>query len=217
MDERKIIFLNGIKKSALLLLCINSNEITDILKLFTKSEIEILIEAMFSLNNKELSLIENVIDEYKEFLKQKDYIVKNIKNRMTDALQKVLGKEKSKSILKKSLIKYNFLNNIEYLNSFSAEYLFSIFKKEHNQVISVILIYLKKKLSIQIFLLFSASDQKDILNRCSIFKGIDILGIIELNNLIKKIKVLKKFCFISQRGLEKSKNLILSFKNTLVK
>ncbi|WP_343126583.1 hypothetical protein [Buchnera aphidicola] len=192
MEKIKII-----QKIAIFLLSLNKRKIIEVLKFLDKKEIIIFSEEMFKIDKKLLKNSNNILKEFLEVYKF--YFSHKFQNfdQVMLLLKNSIVKNKDQNVIKKPQIKYKFLNKILFLNTLKSFDIFNFLKNESSMIISIFLIYLKKKKSLKIFFLFKKKKRLKIFKNIKNFTGIKKFGFFILNRILKD--KFKKFNFIIKK------------------
>ncbi|WP_342270826.1 hypothetical protein [Buchnera aphidicola] len=199
--------LNVLQKIAIFLLLLDNKKVSEILNHFDQKEIVILTEEMLKIDSKLLNNFEKILKEFLQI--SQIYHVYNFKNfnQVSSLLKHSLGDKKSEKILTFYQLKNIFMNKIFYLNTFDSMKIFLAIQHEPISIISIILIYLNKKLSLKIFFLFHEKKRIKIFENIQQFSGIEKFGLSMLNKILDDI--FKKFNVIST--LDSGKKYALKF------
>ncbi|CUR53029.1 Flagellar motor switch protein FliG [Buchnera aphidicola (Tuberolachnus salignus)] len=204
--------LNVLQKIAIFLLLLDNKKVSEILNHFDQKEIVILTEEMLKIDFKLLNNFEKILKEFLQI--SQIYHVYNFKNfnQVSSLLKHSLGDKKSEKILTFYQLKNIFMNKIFYLNTFDSMKIFLAIQHEPISIISIILIYLNKKLSLKIFFLFHEKKRIKIFENIQQFSGIEKFGLSMLNKILDDI--FKKFNVIStvDSGKKYALKFIDSFK-----
>ncbi|QIE01830.1 flagellar motor switch protein FliG [Buchnera aphidicola] len=202
--------LNGIEKSALLLMTIGAEQAGEILKNLTPYEVQELIASMIniqSVSNKKLQ--EVLLECYNLAIKNNIFNYNNSDEYLLKMLTEALGDKAGNSILQEALEIRNAKISIKALNYISAQKIACLLKDEHPQVITTILVFLHQKQSAQILTFFNQEKRAEIILRITEFHGVEEGILIELNKVIKNLINNKKIV-LSERGGVKTAVKILN-------
>ncbi|VFP80966.1 Flagellar motor switch protein FliG [Buchnera aphidicola (Cinara kochiana kochiana)] len=204
--------LNGIQKSALLLISMDIQQSAAVLKCFNNSEISVFIDAMLLLNDNFVQYIDTVIYEFYDLLKKNKIANFDIKTRISQIIENTVDSDKSYKLLKKSFIKNDFLHNITMLEQLGAENIFFFIQNENLNIISVLLLHINQILSIKILSFFNEKKRLDILKKMVNCKKIHYLGFMELNKIIRHFLYMKQSFSLEAQRINQVVNILSYFK-----
>ncbi|AEH39636.1 flagellar motor switch protein [Buchnera aphidicola (Cinara tujafilina)] len=179
--------LNNIQKSALFLMSIDINEAVQTLEYFSEKEIFQLTQAMLSLDTRESYNISNIKKEFYYFLKENNISYFNIQKNISVLIQKRLGKKKGCIFLQDSLLKMSIQKKIVFLEKLDIHDLFFLIFKEHEQIITVLLIYFSKLISAKLLLLFNFKKRSIFLIGIENFIALSKKGLLEFNKILRNL------------------------------
>ncbi|XBC41324.1 MAG: FliG C-terminal domain-containing protein [Buchnera aphidicola (Nurudea yanoniella)] len=182
-----MIILNGIEKSAILLITLGINEATKILNELSISEVQSLIKCMFNLGKIPRVIVDQVLLEFKKNFSLENSTTIVNKNYVISLSKKVLGEKNSINLFNEIENKENISRGIQKLNMIDPKNIATLLKHEHPQIISAILIYLNKNQSAAILSYLEELLSLDIIFRISQFSGLTKSGEQELIEVINYI------------------------------
>ncbi|ANF16883.1 hypothetical protein XW81_00340 [Buchnera aphidicola (Schlechtendalia chinensis)] len=185
--------LDGIKKSAILLITIGIDRATEVLKELSFLEIQDLIACMLNLSKIPSSYVDQVISEYDNYVSLDNSSIAMVnKNYVVSLSKKVLGDEIANNFLNEVKDNKDIFYGIEQLNKISPKNIFYLIKNEHPQVIATILIYLDRSKVVEILSFFEDRLELEIISRIANFTSLQKSGKKEfikiINDLLKKNK-----------------------------
>ncbi|CAL4318692.1 Flagellar motor switch protein FliG [Buchnera aphidicola (Protaphis terricola)] len=194
--------VNGIEKSALLLMSIGADQASEVLKYLTPFEVQELVTSMVNINQCSNTKLNEILTEcYNLFIKNNNLVYNNNDEYISDMLTKALG-NKGNYFLNNALEIRNIKISIASLNSMSPQKLAYLLKKEHLQIITTILIYLSKSQAARVLSFFNKEQRTKIIIKMSEFNGLDEEKIIELKNIINNLIQKKNFIFLNKGGIK---------------
>lgn len=179
-----MIFLNGMQKSALLLISMDVKESMRILKYFTESEIHAFIEFILSSDINFIKYSNIIIHDCCIFLKEKNLYSSEFKRYILNIFKKTIDIAAFKKLFRKSIIKKSLVHNFSLLNTLSARNIFLLVQKENLHIIAALLVYLNKKISTRILSYFDKKKRLDLCIQIKNFSSLNKMGILELNKII---------------------------------
>ncbi|VFP78028.1 Flagellar motor switch protein FliG [Buchnera aphidicola (Cinara cuneomaculata)] len=207
-----MIHLNGMQKSALLLIYLDIQQSASVLKFFNNSEISELVDVMISLDSEIMKYTNMVICEFCNLLKKNKVSNVDIKTRISQIIENTIDTEKSHKLLKKSFIKNDFLHNIIMLEKLGAKNIFFLIQNENLNIISALLIYVNQTLSMKILELFNKKKRLNILKKMVTFKNLRCSGFIELNKIISYFLYIQQASFLEEKRINQIVNMLSYFK-----
>ncbi|VFP81343.1 FliG C-terminal domain-containing protein [Buchnera aphidicola] len=204
--------LNGIQKSALLLISMDIEDSVRVLKYFTELEIKKFIDTIISFDIKIIKYSDIVIYEFYDVLKKNKIFNFDLRTYLLKILEKTMNTDKAYKLLKDSLIKNSFLKNISDLEKLGSKNIFILIKKENLNIISSLLMYTNTNLSIRILSFFDTKTRLDILIKMINFSGLNRFGFVELNKIINFWLNTHKIFILEEERINKIINIISFFK-----
>lgn len=171
--------MNGLQKSALLLMSIGLKEASQTFQYFNDIEIDKLIDSILSINLDKYYNIYKIIQEFHMLLKKNNYFVYNLKN--------TIGEKKNIILLQNNSLKDSIRKKVSILEKLDVKKIFFLIKNEHLQIISVFLIYFQKSISVKLLSFFSVEKKINILFCMKNFSGLNRKGLVEFYRIIQKI------------------------------
>ncbi|WP_075431675.1 FliG C-terminal domain-containing protein [Buchnera aphidicola] len=193
--------LNGIQRSALLLMSINIDEAAKTLEFFSDKEISQLIQAMISFDLTVYYDTSEIIKNFYQYLNQSKLSSFDITNNISQLVKKSLGDKKSSIVLQECLLKKSIQKKIIFLETLDVHEIFLLVKNEHKQIITVLLTYFSKSVSAKLLLLFDIIEQSNFLLDIENFIPLTTHGLLEFNQILAYL-------------LKKYKNSLKTKKNT---
>ncbi|WP_343188264.1 FliG C-terminal domain-containing protein [Buchnera aphidicola (Ceratoglyphina bambusae)] len=195
--------LDGYAKSACLLFFLGIEKSLEILKHLDKSVIKKIIYKLLEPDILSKDNIEISLNDYKHSLKNILYKKKKDKNNyLNSILFNIFDKKEINVFLNKIKNKKLFFKNVNKISLYNYKDVYMILKKEHPQIVSILLTYLENKKVVKILSLYKRKYRFNILHRMLNFKGIkknfENEFFIIINSLFAKKKKYKKnkYCYI---------------------
>ncbi|QCI24182.1 flagellar motor switch protein FliG [Buchnera aphidicola (Muscaphis stroyani)] len=204
--------LNGIEKSALLLMSIGSDQSAEILKNLTPFEVQELTNAMVNIKQCSSKTLTTVLHECYDLAEKYNTISCNSEDYLNEMLTKALGGQQGHLLLKETIESRNIQIYIESLNIMNSEKIAFLLREEHSQIIATILIHLKKSKSASILSLLSRQKRAEIILKISEFKGIEESSLIKLTQVIENLLKRKKLIFSEKGGMKIAAGILNSMK-----
>lgn len=212
--------LNGIEKSAILLMSIGIDEAVKVLKSLTNLEVRQLLTCMININEVSSIEVNKVLRECIDFVCPINYFSYIHGDYLFSILKKILGEQDATIFLEENIRIRDINFAIKKLNTIDTNQLFKLIEHEHIQVIAIVLAHIKDYQAAQILSFFTDKKRSEIVFRIATFSGLKKFGKIELVKVINDIlsryenflnnKVfIKKAADIISLMKEKHKKLVL--------
>ncbi|CAL4318501.1 flagellar motor switch protein FliG [Buchnera aphidicola] len=202
--------LNGVEKSALLLMSIGPEQSGEILKHLTFFEVQKLVSAMMNLNQFSTETLTQVLRECYENANKMNTISCNSKEYFSVMLKKALGEKKGNCLLQDTLEAYNTKIYIEALNFMEPNQVSALLSKEHPQIITTILVHLEKKQVAAILTFLNDTIRSEIILRIAEFNGIEESSFVELRHVIDHLLKNKKLVLSDKGGIKIAASILNS-------
>lgn len=205
--------LNGIEKSALLLMSIGTDQAGKILKHLTPFEVQELITAMVNIKRVSTQkLNETLLECYNIAMKSNIFNCNNSDEYLIKMLTTALGEKQGNFLLQEALEIRNAKTCIEALNYMKAKQVAFLLDNEHPQIITTILIYLNKNQAAQVLSFLSDKKRAEIILRIIDFRGIEESCLVELTQVINNLLKNKKLVLSDQGGVKTAVQILNSMK-----
>ncbi|XBC43381.1 MAG: FliG C-terminal domain-containing protein [Buchnera aphidicola (Meitanaphis flavogallis)] len=178
--------LDGVKKSAILLITIGLDQATKVLQELSFSEIQDLIKCMLNLKKVPRTIVDQVISDFNSNFSTNDFSTVNT-NYIIALSKKVLGDKDAKILLSEIKDKENIMYSIQQLNIMRPSNIANLIKREHPQIITTILVYLNPNQAAAILSCLEEKLSLDVILRISQFTGLKKSGENEFIKIINYI------------------------------
>lgn len=178
--------LDGIKKSAILLITIGLDQATKVLQELSFSEIQDLIKCMLNLKKVPRTIVDQVISDFNSNFSTNDFATVNT-NYIVSLSKKVLGDKNAKILLSEIKDKENIMYSIQQLNIMRPSNIADLIKREHPQIIATILVYLNPNQAAAILSCLEEKLSLNVILRISQFTGLKKSGENEFVKIINYI------------------------------
>ncbi|TYO95486.1 flagellar motor switch protein FliG [Desulfallas thermosapovorans] len=160
--------LNGLQKTAILLISLGSDLSAAILKKnFHQEDIEKITQQISMMNTVPREVQEEVLEEFAQMLQAREFLMVGGPEYAKEMLQKALGDSKALEILEK--VQRTIKNRpFSTLRKTDPKHLLSFIRDEHPQVIALILTHLHSEQAALILSALSPEQQSDIARRIAI-------------------------------------------------
>ncbi|WP_192458711.1 flagellar motor switch protein FliG [Musicola keenii] len=176
--------LTGTEKSAILLMTIGEDRAAEVFTHLSAREVQHLSAAMANMkqvSNKELM---EVLREFEAEAEQYAALSVNAGDYLRSVLVKALGEERAASLLEDILESKETSSGMETLNFMEPQMAADLIKDEHPQIISTILIHLKRAQAADILALFDERLRNDVMLRIATFGGVQPAALAELTEVL---------------------------------
>ncbi|WP_343192220.1 FliG C-terminal domain-containing protein [Buchnera aphidicola (Formosaphis micheliae)] len=198
--------INGIKKSAILLMLIGTENAVLILKKIKISEINRLVEYMINFDCISNTEIDLVLKECADFFSP---VVLNIQNNYHDyifsILHQVFGEEVANNLIEDVIDEMKIRSGIDQFNNIDCIQLFSLICNEHIQVVTAIMMHMQERQLVKLLTFFSEKQRSEIIFRMVQFSGLKKRG---KKELLKIINDILNNCRISLHNLMGTKKIV---------
>lgn len=162
--------LNGIKKSAILLVLMGPENAGNILQKLDDDDVEQLTLEVANLESVDENLKESVMNEFFEYAKVKEFINKGGVDYAKQLLEKAFGPEKAMEIIEK-LVSNLQVKPFDFLRKVDITQMVNVLQNEHPQTVALVLCYLPPNTSSQIIANLPESFQVDVIKRISVMNS----------------------------------------------
>jgi flagellar motor switch protein FliG len=156
--------MNGVQKSAILLISLGPERSASIFKHLKEDEIEQLTLEIANTRSIAPSTKEDVLEEFYQVCLAQQYIAEGGITYAKDLLEKALGEDKAKEVLGKLTASLQ-VRPFEFVRKTDANQLLNFIQDEHPQTIALILSYLSTSQSATIISSLSPDKQADVAKR----------------------------------------------------
>ncbi|XRX43156.1 MAG: FliG C-terminal domain-containing protein [Buchnera aphidicola (Tetraneura sorini)] len=201
--------LNGVEKSVVLLMSMNLENSSKVLKHLSSTEIKKLVSVVCSMKKVTSEDIDAVFEEFSnDFLEQKNSISNIIKNNLFKNLGNFFGCQETELLFNEESEIRNIDNYLKELNLLVANELFFLIKNEHLQVIAMIFFHINRNLALETLNIFDNSTKIEIILKISKIKIIKRCTKILFSRTLQKIQKRKREIFGEILGIRATNNLL---------
>ena len=146
-DNPKSVYgsLNGIQKSAILMMLLGEEEAAEIIKNLGPKEVQSLGAAMYSVQGLGQDTVNEVLDEFLYIIKQQTSLGLGAGNYIKNVLNRAIGEERAQSVLSR-ISPSDSQKPIEILDWMDGPSIADLILDEHPQIIALIISYLDSAL-----------------------------------------------------------------------
>ncbi|CAL4042193.1 FliG C-terminal domain-containing protein [Buchnera aphidicola] len=200
--------LNGIEKSAILLMSIGVDLAVKVLKSFTDFEVRKFLKCMVNINKISSLEVNKVLEECIDFVHPINYFSYIHGDYLFLIFSKVLGENEAKIFLEESIGMEDIEERCKKLNSVNANQLFQLIQNEHIQIITAILTYIKEDQAAQTLIFFTEKKRSEIIFRMATFSGLKKCGRIELVKVVDDILNRYEHIINNRMAIKKTSNIL---------
>lgn len=177
--------LSNVEKTALVLLSMGESAAAEVLRFFSRDEMQRITRAMAKLNGIKSDSAKEVIRSFFHDFKEHSGIRGASKEYLTNTLRKALGSDLAKGLLN-NIYGDEIRNNMKRLQWVDSELLAKFIIQEHPQMQAIFLAYLPAETSSQVLSRMPVDCHDDVLYRVAKIKEIDHSVAQDLNELIER-------------------------------
>ncbi|MFZ1290309.1 MAG: flagellar motor switch protein FliG [Melioribacteraceae bacterium] len=133
--------LNGIQKSALLLIALNVETASQVFKYLEPTDVESISAEISKVKNIPSHIVEQVIDDYHDLVTAREYVLEGGLDYAQQVLEKSFGLSKAMEVIEK-VKNLTTLHGFDVLKKADSTQLVNFLNKEHPQTIALILSHL---------------------------------------------------------------------------
>ncbi|MDC0461702.1 flagellar motor switch protein FliG [Alphaproteobacteria bacterium] len=213
-DSNKSLFdsLNGVQKSAILMMLLGEEEAAEIIKNLGPKEVQALGSAMYSVQGLGQDTVNEVLDEFLHIIKQQTSLGLGAGNYIKNVLNKAIGEERAQSVLSR-IAPSNSQRPIEILDWMDGPSIADLILDEHPQIIALIISYLDSALGADVLNLLPEDMQADVIARIANLDTVGPDALRELEDVMQKKFKANTSLRATQVGGIKAAAAIMNFTN----
>ena len=177
--------LNGVERSAVLLMSLGEDEAAEILKLMSPKEVQKIGEAMAQLGAIGREAVDSVLETFCDVVDEQTSLGVGNEDYLRSLLVNALGEDKAGSVIDRILMGHDS-KGLETLKWMEPRSVAELIRLEHPQIIAIILSYLEPDNSAEIFTALPENMQTDIMMRISTLDGVQPSALNELDDMLEK-------------------------------
>jgi len=178
--------LNGVQKAAILFITLGPDASAQILKKLPESEIQKITFEIANMPKIKREIKEDVLQEFVELNKAKDYIIEGGFDYARNLLSKALGAQRAMEIIDKVSEITQQYRPFAIARKADAQQLLNIIIHEHPQTIALILCHLQAEKAAQIMSGLSEEMQADVAKRIATINNTSAIVVEEVENILQK-------------------------------
>ena len=213
-DNPKSIYesLNGIQKSAILMMLLGEEEAAEIIKNLGPKEVQSLGAAMYSVQGLGQDTVNEVLDEFLYIIKQQTSLGLGAGNYIKNVLNRAIGEERAQSVLSR-ISPSDAQKPIEILDWMNGPSIADLILDEHPQIIALIISYLDSALGADVLNLLPDEMQADVIARIANLDTVGPDALAELEDVMQKKFKANTSLRATQVGGVKAAAAIMNFTN----
>jgi len=185
MSEEAGTELAGLEKAAILMMSLGEKEAAAIMRHMEPKEVQMLGEAMASMNHVNRDKISAVLTHFVEALEEETSLGLDAEDFVRNTLVEAFGVEKAASLIDRIITKPNS-KGIETLKWLDSRAIAEIFRQEHPQIVAIVLSYLEHDQAADVLKHFPAERRSDIVFRIATLDGVQPSALEELDRILEQ-------------------------------
>lgn len=177
--------LNGIERSAVLLLSIGENDAGEIMRHMSPKEVQAVGEAMASIGGVSAEQVGEILDEFAESLGDYTSLGVGSEDYLRKVLTNALGEDKASALLDRILMGRNS-KGLDALKWMEPRAVADIIRLEHPQIIAIVLSYLEADRAADVLSALPENMRVDVVMRIASLDGIQPSAINELDDMLEQ-------------------------------
>ncbi|MEK9848654.1 MAG: flagellar motor switch protein FliG [Rhodospirillaceae bacterium] len=183
-SEERFKALSGTEKSAILMMLLGEEEGAAVMKALSPQEVQTLGAAMYSVQGVNQSIVNMVLDEFLDVIKQQTSLGLGAGNYIRNVMEKALGEDKAQSVLSR-ITPSSSEKPIEILDWMDARSIAELIQDEHPQIVALVMSYLEVGLAADVLLLLEEGLQAEVIQRIATLETVDPSAIKELEGVLQ--------------------------------
>lgn len=179
--------MSGVKKSAILMLTLDDEVGSSVMKTMSQSDIQKLSQEMLSLSKISNDELAAILSEFMSAAEQQAALTVDVNDHLRAILVKSLGEEDASAILDEIADTHKSVYGIEKMNLMDPVAVADVLRDEHPQIIAAILVHLDRNQAADVLEQYSPKLFHDVLMRVLTFKGVQPGAFDSLNNVLNNM------------------------------
>ncbi|MGY6564092.1 MAG: flagellar motor switch protein FliG [Halomonadaceae bacterium] len=176
--------MNGVRRSAILMLALDEDSAAEVFKYLSPKEIQQLSMEMAEMGQVSHEDMQQVMLEFHRETEEFIALNLNSSEHIRSVLTKALGSERATSIIEDILESSGSSSGIDSLNLMEASMVAELIRDEHPQIIATILVHLERHQAADILELFDDKLRNDVVLRIATFSGVQPAALQELTEVL---------------------------------
>lgn len=177
--------LNGIERSAVLLLSIGEDDAGEIMRHMSPKEVQAVGEAMATIGGVNKDQVGEILDEFAESIGDHTSLGVGSEDYLRTVLTNALGEDKAAALLDRILMGRNS-KGLDALKWMEPRAVADIIRLEHPQIIAIVLSYLEADRSADVLSALPENMRVDVVMRIASLDGIQPSAINELDDMLEQ-------------------------------
>jgi len=177
--------LNGIERSAVLLLSIGEDDAGEIMRHMSPKEVQAVGEAMATIGGVNKEQVADILDEFAESIGEHTSLGVGSEDYLRNVLTNALGGDKAEALLDRILMGRNS-KGLDALKWMEPRAVADIIRLEHPQIIAIVLSYLEADRAADVLSALPENMRVDVVMRIASLDGIQPSAINELDDMLEQ-------------------------------
>ncbi len=174
----------GIERAAILLMCLGTDDASEILRYMGPREVQVLGSAMSNVNNVSRSAAASVLNEFLHHLGDQTSLGIGSREYIKNVLVKALGEDRANGVIDRILVGGDS-QGLEALKWMDARAVAEIIRLEHPQIIAIVLSYLDSDQAAEVLQCLPDKVRPDVVMRIATLDGIPVSALRELDAIME--------------------------------
>lgn len=177
--------LNGIERSAVLLLSIGEDDAGEIMRHMSPKEVQAVGEAMATIGGVNKEQVGEILDDFAESIGEHTSLGVGSEDYLRNVLTNALGGDKAEALLDRILMGRNS-KGLDALKWMEPRAVADIIRLEHPQIIAIVLSYLEADRAADVLAALPENMRVDVVMRIASLDGIQPSAINELDDMLEQ-------------------------------
>lgn len=177
--------MNGIERSAVLLLSIGEDDAGEIMRHMSPKEVQAVGEAMATIGGVNKEQVAEILDEFAESIGEHTSLGVGSEDYLRNVLTNALGGDKAEALLDRILMGRNS-KGLDALKWMEPRAVADIIRLEHPQIIAIVLSYLEADRAADVLSALPENMRVDVVMRIASLDGIQPSAINELDDMLEQ-------------------------------
>ena len=178
--------LNGIQKSALLLIALNVETASQVFKYLEPTDVEAISAEISKVKNIPSHIVEQVIDDYHDLVTAREYVLEGGLEYAQQVLEKSFGLSKAMEVIEK-VKNLTTLHGFDVLKKAYSTQLVNFLNKEHPQTIALILSHLNPDQTAQALIELPEDIRTDVIYRIATLGKISPQTLTQIEKVVDEL------------------------------
>lgn len=179
--------LTGVRKSAVLMLSLDEDVGSNVLKMMNSADVQKISQEMLNLSNISNDELAGILSEFMAAAEQQAALNVDVNEHLRSILIKSLGEEDANNILDELVDNKESVYGIEKMNLMEPVTVAEILRDEHPQIIAAILVHLERGQAADVLEYYEPGLFHDVMLRILTFKGVQPGAFDSLNNVLNSM------------------------------